>query len=185
MRNEFCTDIGPTCQSTGISAHADDTTSPPSILSAAASLVSPIVSPDDAADHTMSAISGPNTVASFASFGPDGSWQKTCQGYSQRMLDGSLEPYSQTWPRSGTMQNGQCYQRAPWVPHTHGSACSWWPTPAASDHSGGGSAKVGRGETRHQIAVTDTFKARFGHAIPIRFVEWLMGFPEGWTKASD
>jgi hypothetical protein len=44
---------------------------------------------------------------------------------------------------------------------------------------------VGRGETRHQIAVTDLFKARFGHAIPIRFVEWLMGFPEGWTKASD
>ena len=51
--------------------------------------------------------------------------------------------------------------------------------------SGGGSAKVGRGETTHQINVTDAYKARFGIPVPIRFVEWLMGFPDDWTKASD
>jgi hypothetical protein len=44
---------------------------------------------------------------------------------------------------------------------------------------------VGRGETTHQINVTDAYKARFGIPVPIRFVEWLMGFPEDWTKASD
>ena len=37
------------------------------------------------------ATSGPSSPDSFASLDPDGSWRKTCQGYSQVTLDGSLE----------------------------------------------------------------------------------------------
>ncbi len=36
---------------------------------------------------------------------------KTSRGLSQRMLDGSLEEYSGTCPRAGTMRNGRLYQR--------------------------------------------------------------------------
>ncbi len=45
----------------------------------------------------------------------------------------------------------------------------------------GGSVRVGSGATTHQIGVRDRWKARFGTALPVAFVEWLMGFPAGWS----
>jgi hypothetical protein len=87
----------------------------------------------DAADLPTSAISGPSSSDSFAVFNPDGSWRKTCQGYSQVTLDGSLERFSETWPRAGMTRNGTAYRQVPLAPITDGTASGSWPTPGAND----------------------------------------------------
>jgi hypothetical protein len=87
-------------------------------------------------------------------------------------------PSSLTLPRSGSMQSGQLYQRAPWVRHTHVSACSYWPTPRASDSNGGGV----KGRDRHYWNLKDAVRNidGIGPTSPV-LSEWLMGFPPGWT----
>jgi hypothetical protein len=78
-----------------------------------------------------SATSGPSSSDSFASVDPDGSWRKTCQGYSQVTLDGSLARFSETWPRAGMTRSGTAYRRPPLAPLTDGTASGLWPTPDA------------------------------------------------------
>ena len=43
----------------------------------------------------------------------DGCWLKMYGDYSQSMMGGCSEEYSETWPSSGSMRNGQCYRQAP------------------------------------------------------------------------
>jgi hypothetical protein len=85
---------------------------------------------------TTSATSGRNLLDSFASLDLDGSWRKTCRGYSQVTLDGSLERFSQTWPRAGMTRNGIAYQRVPLAPLTDATAFGSSPIPTATtqDH---------------------------------------------------
>lgn len=139
-------------------------------------------------------ISGPNMRDSFASLGPDMCWLKTYQGYYQVTMDGFSDLFSGTWPSSGMLWNGQCYRHAPWVRHTHGSACSSWPTPMASDGSGGGSAaeahralnKIPRPSgTIGQLRLADLWKLRTQAPLSPEFVEVLMGFPPKWTDLED
>jgi hypothetical protein len=44
---------------------------------------------------------GEKCTGSFAKLNPDGLWLKTYQGYSQVMMDGSLETFSEIWPGGG------------------------------------------------------------------------------------
>jgi len=88
----------------------------------------------DVPAQTTSAISGPSSSDSFASLDPDGSWRKTCQGYSQVMLDGSLARFSETWPRAGMTRNGTAYRRQPSAPLTDATECGSSPTPQAYSH---------------------------------------------------
>jgi hypothetical protein len=81
----------------------------------------------------MTATSGPPSPDSFASLNPDGSWRKTCQGYSQVTLDGSLEVFSETWPRAGMTRNGIAYRLVPSALLTGEIASGSWPTPCAED----------------------------------------------------
>lgn len=69
----------------------------------------------------------------FARLEPDSSFSKMCQGSCQRMLDGSLEKFTGSWPRSGTMRNGSLYERPTWVPATSAIASSSWPSARAED----------------------------------------------------
>jgi len=94
--------------------------------------VSLTLSPVAALPPQTSAISGLSSTDSFASLNPDGSWRKTCQGYSQVTLDGSLETFCETWPRAGMTRNGTAYLRPPLAPLTDGIASGLWPTPDAS-----------------------------------------------------
>lgn len=157
-----------------------------SILSAADSRASHTANPADDVPAPTNAISGLSIGASFASLGPDMSWLKMYQGYSQAMMDGSSEAFFGTWPSSGTMQSGQCYRRAPWVRHTHASACSSWPTPLETEGNGGGSAiQVTKRRMHGQIRLRDVWKHRVGTPLSIAFTEVLMGFPENWTDLGD
>ena len=178
--------------------------------------VSPIVSPADVAPPPTTATSGPSSPALFASLNPDGSWRKTCQGYSQMTLDGSLEAFSETWPRAGMTRNGTAYRLRPSAPLTDATASGSWPTPTGRDWKDGSATAcqnvpanglLGRVVHLPTPQATDyrTVNSTFGSCLrradvmgPVErdlfgaigglnptWVEWLMGFPLGWTDCAD
>jgi hypothetical protein len=51
----------------------------------------------------------------------------------QRSLAGDWEEFSETWPRSGSMRNGMCFQRPTLAPTICGNESGLLPTPRASD----------------------------------------------------
>ena len=73
--------------------------------------------------------SGPRSLESFASLEPESRSWKT----SQHSVLGGLEPYSETWPRSGLMRSGTAYLLPPLVPLTAATESGLWPTPRAED----------------------------------------------------
>ncbi len=56
----------------------------------------------------------------------------------QLSLAGGLAEFSETWPRSGSMRNGGCWERQTWAPPIKGTASGSWPTPRSSDKNGPG-----------------------------------------------
>lgn len=73
--------------------------------------------------------SGRRWHGSFARYDPDTSSWKT----PQLSLVADLELFSETWPRWGTMQNGECWARSmPELP-TAESASGLWATPCAQE----------------------------------------------------
>ena len=81
--------------------------------------------------------SGTNSRESFASFDPVSSSWRT----SQRCLVEGWTPYSEPWPRSGTMRSGRACELPTWAQRIDGIGCSSsrgeqvWPTAAAMDGS--------------------------------------------------
>lgn len=67
--------------------------------------------------------------ASLAKYDPDTSSWRTAQ-YS---LLGGLDEFSETWPKWGSMQSGECWERPTLVPLTSESASGLWQTPVADD----------------------------------------------------
>lgn len=135
----------------------------------------------------MKADSGPNTPGSLANFDPATSSWRT----SQLCLFGGLAEFSETWPRSGTMRSGSVFRRAQWLPHTHGTECGLWLTPTSNDRKPASQGEMDmmkrrmRGEVvketyirlRSQLAATEDRRLPPNP----RWIEWLMGFPTGWT----
>lgn len=104
---------------------------------------------------------------------------------SQLCLTGGLSEYSETWPRSGMMQNGNVYLRMPSVPRTceteFGSPLI--PTPTACDHKGSGRLRLERGANNN---LRDFFKINFGFLYPpVKVVEWLMGYDIDHTDSAE
>jgi len=107
----------------------------PLTSSAAAFPASPTASQDSATVAPTTATSGPSSPGSFARLDPDGCWRKTCQGYCQLNLDGSLEEYCETWPHSGTVSNGIASALPTWGHRTSASASGLWGTPLGVNRS--------------------------------------------------
>lgn len=143
--------------------------------------------------------SGLNAPGSFAFFDRDScSWRTW-----QLSLFGGLTEFSGNWPRSGSMRNGQCFRRAPWVRHTHGKGCSYWPTLNAIDgqpiagrwHETGNVYLNSKGNMRRRTKTGSDFGVKLPVAVRMRekpgatgslnpeWCEWLMGFPTGWSES--
>lgn len=105
---------------------------------------------------------GPKCSDSFAKLNPAGYWQKTSQGYSQLMMDGSLEAFSGTWPRAGMTRNGTAYLLPPSAPLTGETESGSWPTPHASCWTGAGRAGRSGGPNLQTAAQYPTPKATRG-----------------------
>ncbi len=179
MRDESSNGTGPT--------FADETTCEPfhspetgeSISSAAGSPVSQSVQPDCDSAKLMNGGSGQSLHGCFAYFDHATHSWKTRQG----CLLADLEPFSVTWPRSGTMRNGLCFPRAPWVHHIHERGCSFLPTPTASwgpKGYGFNINKIGRNRYRKDTIMLARELAN-GWRPSADMVEAFQGFPEKWT----
>ena len=86
--------------------------------------------------------SGANTPGSLARYDRDSSLWKT----SQLCLDGGLQTFSETWPRSGMMRSGIAYRLPPLEPLTGATASGYWPTPNLVDAEGG--VRTGKGQVQ-------------------------------------
>lgn len=68
----------------------------------------------------------------FASLSQDGSWQKTCAGYSQSLLPGfggeDSELFCETWPKWGIVLDGHAMELPMLERHTNESEFSLWAT---------------------------------------------------------
>jgi hypothetical protein len=119
---------------------------------------------------------------------------------SQLCLDGELSVFSETWPRSGLMRNGTAYQLPPLVRLTDATGFGSWPTPTADD-ADNVTRKSGQYQsltrtvkmwpTPHSSMSTgvgtqgrdggQNLQTAIGGSLNPTWVEWLMGFPLGWT----
>ena len=95
------------------------------------------------------------------------------------LLEG-LDEFSETWPRWGMMQNGECSERAMSAHRIGETESGSWPTPKCQDSRGAlvDRKKCNLAEVVHGGELTpQNRKARLNP----NWVEWLMGWPIGWT----
>lgn len=110
-------------------------------------------------------------------------WQESLAKYDQdscswktpqcSLLEDSIKS-SVTWPRWGSMRNGVCYRQQPVVRLTKETESGFWPTPTAHN------AKEGAFPAEY-TRNTPTLAAKVGGKLNPMWVEWLMGWPLGWT----
>ena len=79
-----------------------------------------------------SGTSGPRRSESFAWWDRDSHCWRTFQG---SLLTDTLEPYSGTWPKQGTMRSGSVYEPLTSAPHTDENGSSLWPTATTDSQS--------------------------------------------------
>ena len=163
------------------------------IGSLAASPASRGQSQGDRQGWTMSVGSGPISDRFLGMFNPEGRFLKT----SRDFFEADSDPSSVTLPRSGSMRSGQVFERQTLAHRTGGNGYSFWATPTASDDE-------------HKVTVNslqpglvgevDRFSGRpVQEALKIggklsksdqtslprlnpKFVELLMGWPQGWLE---
>ena len=144
-----------------------------------------------------SVICGQSSGESFAKLSPDLLWLKTCQGYCQVMMDGSLETYSGTLPKWGLMLDGQLYQPQALEPYIDESGWRLLQTPSASATGGysvGSVKKKIKGEMKRKSGATigggllqdkallPYYKNGTQNRLNPLFLESMMGFPKNWTE---
>ena len=91
---------------------------------------------------------GAKWPASLAKFDPATSSWRT----PQPSLFADLEPSSVTWPRWGSMRNGECWERPMWERRTRETESGYWLTPCATDAkpiTGGNLYQTKTGTVRH------------------------------------
>lgn len=136
---------------------------------------------------------GVNYSEPFARFDPVTSSWKT----SQYCLNGEFGEFSATFPKSGTMRNGECFQLAKWDFHTHGKECFLLPTPEASiGHSPfsvgtaeklangikfrKSGARIGSSLKWHPALLPYLVRGQPNFPNP-HFCVWMMGYRTSWT----
>jgi len=159
--------------------NSPEASSPVSISSAEDIPASPSAKPVSAAAPTIQGIFGQSSRASFAYFDRDSCSWKT---YQATFLSG-LEMFSETWPDSGSMRSGRVFGRVTAELPTCESGSSSWPTPTQSDGTGG-PRKTPRMD-KPADSGPDDLRSAIGGQLNPTWVEWLMGFPLGWTDLGD
>ena len=147
----------------------------------------PSASPARETALTTSATFGPNLRDAFAHYDPDSHCWKT----SQATFHSDLETYKQTWPKSGTTQHGIAYKQLKLEHLTNETdylSLRKWPTPTATSWGSTGQRlilqrRVDNGDIT--LAEKRAMSAGNGGKLNPEWIEWLMGFPIGWTDLRD
>jgi len=125
--------------------------------------------------------------ASFVKYNPDSCSWKT----HQCSLLGDLDEFSETWPQWGLMRDGECWEQRMLEQTIKGTESGLleqtWPTPDANCGMRGTQPNwTPKRKSGHQAqysinqAVRDSEQNIGGKLNPM-WVEWLMGWPLGWT----
>ena len=178
--NECSPSIGRTCPDTETSGPLIGQLFPEWTCSVAASPVRISALPGNEQGLTGNGQgSGVNTSEPFAHFDPDTSSWRTFQVC---LLTRTWDVFSETWPRAGTMRNGIVCRRVPLVPLTGEIGSGLWPTPSLSDSKNNGNpSRMTRGGSWGGCELNTVV----GGALNPNWVEWLMGYPIGWTDLED
>jgi len=111
---------------------------------------------------------------------------------SQRSFLEGWEPFSETWPRAGMTVAGVAWkhrQSERRIAGIGGGCSPQWPTPTRSDANGPGKHGTGGMDLRTTVRqrcgqLTDPAMGAIqaGGKLNPTWVEWLMGWPLGWTE---
>jgi hypothetical protein len=139
-------------------------------------------SPENNGGATTPGICGPKPLALLARYDPAMHSWKTCQ--ASLALDTST-PSLPTLPRWGCLRDGELWARTtPGLP-TSATGSGLWPTPAARDYKDTGLHPASQGRNSPNLPAI-VMRAKMvvsgesGRLNPT-WVEWLMGWPLGWT----
>jgi DNA (cytosine-5)-methyltransferase 1 len=121
-------------------------------------------------DGERSAECGEKWHGSFTKYDPDSSLWKT----HQCSLLEDLESFSETWPRWGLMRSGECWEQQTLAHRTSETEFGFLPTPTAHN------AKETNAPSE-ALRNEPTLASRVGGKLNPMWVEWLMGWPLGWT----
>lgn len=168
--------------------------------------VSPLVLPGSDAARQMTVISGRKCCGSLQSSGPAGLLARTLLGScrwnsTRRFL---------IWKTRATPQKRLFFRLLPLTPHIDETDVLLFPTPTRSSSKAGGGGQKRKGDLRNEFMLIPTplksdasghlYQISHGKAVPTTngyvlmtegsvsgqmnpvFVEWLMGFPTGWTE---
>jgi hypothetical protein len=104
----------------------------------------------------------------------------------QCSLLGDLDEFSETWPQWGLMRDGECWEQQTLAQTIRGTEFGLlqqtWPTPKVQDSR--------HAKMRHLNKSDDHWKSNLGELVSAEvnggnlnptWVEWLMGWPLGWT----
>ena len=118
---------------------------------------------------------GPTWRGSLARFDPDSHFWRT----SQPSLLGDSGECSVTWPRSGMTAGGQCWELPMLGRRIRETGAGLWRTPSAmvTEPKSTVVKLTGRKPTDPQVGLAD----QVGGSLNPTWVEWLMGWPIGWT----
>jgi len=89
--------------------------------------------PDAERASRMNAGSGKRSPRLFTVLDRDSCFSKTSGDSFLRPLAPPSEEFCGTWPRSGSMLNGRCFELPMWAPPISAPDCSLWPTARAND----------------------------------------------------
>lgn len=120
---------------------------------------------------TTPGISGLKHLGSFKKLNPNSHTWKMSLSYC---LQDTLHKWPEIWPRAGIVLSGECYQPPNWAHRICEIESGLLPTPAASE----GCRVVGKSQySRH----TPGLAAQLGGTPHPEYLEWMMGWPTGWT----
>jgi hypothetical protein len=99
------------------------------------------------ASRASEADSGPRWSGSFATWDRASSTWRTPQASLPGLGESSV-----TWPRSGSMRNGECWERPTLAPLTSETGSGYWPTPDATVSNGYNRSASGGASIRPHVA---------------------------------
>jgi len=97
---------------------------------------------------------------------------------AQCSLLGDSDEFLETWPRWGSIRNGELYQQPIPVLRTFANESGFWPTVCARDYRGIGRSRLERTGSKSGECLPQAI----GGLLNPTWAEWLMGLPEGWTE---
>ena len=177
------------CESTGLKRQSTTTCEPSTQIdleeltsSSVGFLASPGAKPGSKEARQMTVTSGRKWLGLLQSYGLHGSLARTCEDLLTNQWASSAAFL--TWKASGIKPSHLLFQLAPSMPRTDATGSGWWPTPTASDHKGSGRTiirKDGKNRLNDRLDYATEQREPNGGQLNPTWVEWLMGFPTGWT----